>query len=37
MTQIRQRFELSLDWIAVFTALALSLIVRLGLIKRVPW
>jgi hypothetical protein len=37
MTQIRQRFQLSLDWVAVFTAFALALIVRLGWIKRVPW
>jgi len=37
MTQIRRRFQLSLDWVAVFTALALSLVVHLGWIKRVPW
>lgn len=37
MTQIRKRFHLSLDAVAVWTALALSLIVRLGWVKRVPW
>lgn len=37
MTQIRKRFQLSLDAIAVWTALALAVIVRLGVIKRVPW
>jgi hypothetical protein len=37
MTQIRTRFHLSLDSIAVWTALALAAVVRLGVIKRVPW
>ena len=37
MTQTGKRFQLSLDWAAVLSALALSLIVRLGWIKRVPW
>jgi len=37
MTQIRKRFHLSLDSIAVWTALALAVVVRLGLIKKVPW
>jgi hypothetical protein len=37
MTQLRKRFHLSLDALAVWTALALAVIVRLGVIKRVPW
>lgn len=37
MTQIRKDLHLSLDSAAVWTALALSLIVRLGWIKHVPW
>jgi hypothetical protein len=37
MSQIQKRLRLSLDAIAVFTAIALALVVRLGLIKRVPW
>ena len=37
MTQTGKRFRLSLDSLAVFAALALALVVRLGLIKRVPW
>ena len=37
MTQIRKRFQLSLDSAAVWTALALSLVVWLGWIKRIPW
>jgi len=37
MTQLRKRFHLSLDSIAVWTALALAVIVRLGVIKKVPW
>jgi hypothetical protein len=37
MTKLRKRLQLSLDSAAVWTALALSLIVRLGWIKRVPW
>jgi len=37
MTQIRKRFHPSLDVIAVWTALALAVIVRLGVIKKVPW
>ena len=37
MTQIRKRFHLSLDAIAVWTALALATIVRFGVLKRVPW
>jgi len=37
MTEIRRGLKLSLDSAAVWTALALSLVVRLGWIKRVPW
>ena len=37
MTQIRKRLHLSLDAVAVLTALALAFVVRLGVIKRVPW
>ena len=37
MSQIQKRFHFSLDSIAVWTALALALVVRLGWIKRVPW
>lgn len=37
MSQIPKRFRFSLDSIAVWTALALALTVRLGWIKRVPW
>jgi hypothetical protein len=37
MTQIQNRFHLSLDAVAVWTALALAIVVRLGVIKRVPW
>jgi len=37
MSQIQKSFRLSLDSIAVWTALALALVVRLGWIKRVPW
>ena len=37
MTDTRKRFHFSLDYIAVLTALALALVVRLGVIKRVPW
>lgn len=37
MTQLRKRFHLSLDALAVWTALALAVIVRMGVIKKVPW
>lgn len=37
MTQIRKYLHISLDAVAVWTAFALALIVRLGWIKRVPW
>jgi hypothetical protein len=37
MNDIRKRIRFSADSIAVWTALALSLVVRLGWIKRVPW
>jgi len=37
MTQIPKRLRLSLDSIAVWTAFALALVVRLGWIKHVPW
>jgi hypothetical protein len=37
MTQPRRRFQLSLDYLAVLAALALALVVRLGVIKQVPW
>jgi len=30
-------FQLSLDWLAVLTAVALALVVKLGLIHKVPW
>ena len=32
-----KRFQLSIDWWAVLTALALALVVKLGLIHKVPW
>ena len=32
-----KRFRLGIDWWAVLTALALALVVRLGLIHKVPW
>jgi hypothetical protein len=37
MTRFPKHFRLSLDAVAVWTALALAAIVRLGVIKRVPW
>jgi len=37
MPPIRKLVPKSVDSIAVWTALALALIVRLGWIKRVPW
>jgi hypothetical protein len=37
MTKIRKRFHISADSIAVWTALALALVVRVGWIKHVPW
>lgn len=37
MTQIRKRLHLSLDSVAVWTAFALAMVVRLGWVKRVPW
>jgi hypothetical protein len=33
----RRAFQLSTDWWAVLTALALAVLVRLGLIHKVPW
>ena len=30
-------FQLTTDWWAVLTALALAVLVRVGLIHRVPW
>jgi len=30
-------FQLSTDWWAVLTALVLALLVRIGLIQKVPW
>jgi hypothetical protein len=33
----KQKLTLSTDALAVWIALALSLIVRLGVLKRVPW
>ena len=36
MTQIRKHLHFSLEAIAVWTAFALALVVRLGWIKRVP-
>jgi hypothetical protein len=30
-------FQLSTDWWAVLTALALAVLVRVGLIHKVPW
>jgi len=32
-----KRSQLSIDWWAVLTALALALVVKLGLIHKVPW
>lgn len=37
MSQVQSRPRFSIDVLAVWVALALALIVRLGLIKRVPW
>lgn len=37
MTQVRKRFHFSVDTVAVWTALALAIVVRLGVIKRIPW
>ena len=37
MTQIRKRLHFSLDSAAVWTAVALALVVRLGWIKHIPW
>lgn len=31
------RFQLTTDWWAVLTALVLALLVRVGVIHRVPW
>lgn len=36
-TQKPRTFQLSTDWWAVLTALALALVVKLGLIHKVPW
>jgi hypothetical protein len=33
----RRAFQLSTDWCAVLTALALAVLVRVGLIHKVPW
>lgn len=35
--QAKKRFKLSLDSWAVWIALSLALLVRLGLVTRVPW
>lgn len=35
--QTRKKFQLTTDGWAVATALALALLVRVGLIHRVPW
>jgi len=35
--QSKQRFNLSLDSWAVWVALSLALLVRLGVVTRVPW
>jgi hypothetical protein len=32
-----KKFKLSTDWWAVLTALAFALLVRVGLIHKVPW
>lgn len=32
-----KRFQLTTDWWAVLAALALTLVVKLGLIHKVPW
>jgi len=32
-----KRFQLTTDWWAVLTALALALLVKVGAIHRVPW
>ena len=37
MSQVQSRTRYSIDVLAVWVALAVALIVRLGLIKRVPW
>jgi hypothetical protein len=37
MSKTPKRTRFSLDSIAVWTALALALVVRLGWINRVPW
>jgi hypothetical protein len=37
MTEIRKRFHISADSIAVGTALTLAVVVRLGWIRHVPW
>jgi hypothetical protein len=31
------RLRLSLDWWAVLAAFAIAAVVRLGIVKRVPW
>lgn len=33
----RARLKLSFDSLAVFTAFALALLVKLGALKRIPW
>jgi hypothetical protein len=37
MTEIRKHFHISADSIAVWAALVLALVVRVGWIKHVPW
>jgi hypothetical protein len=43
MTQVSQEqtkpraFQLATDWWAVLTALALAVLVRVGLIHKIPW
>ncbi len=37
MSQIRNRLHFSADSLAVWTAVALAVAVRLGWIKHVPW
>jgi hypothetical protein len=32
-----KRFQFPIDWWAVLTALAFAVVVKLGLIRKVPW
>lgn len=37
MSPIRNRLRLTVDSLAVWTAIVLAVVVRLGWIKHVPW